>query len=167
MRKYNKKYKKYQTSSLLKRSNKIKPKERGFITNWLNSKKLSRILKTILSILTKDCKNKSKIKKKEFKRKYKKRKKLCYRPKNKKDTRKDVSNVVLDNIFLENVQLIKVEDSVISVDLQIIITEIVQSRLMILLTAFTVERKDILQDNVPIIRKVCTEKEVHALAVVQ
>jgi len=92
---------------------------------------------------------------------------LCYRPKNKKDTRKDVSNVVLDNIFLENVQLIKVEDSVISVDLQIIITEIVQSRLMILLTAFTVERKDILQDNVPIIRKVCTEKEVHALVVVQ
>lgn len=92
---------------------------------------------------------------------------MCYRPKNKKDTRKDVSNVVLDNIFLENVQLIKVEDSVISVDLQIIITEIVQSRLMILLTAFTVERKDILQDNVPIIRKVCTEKEVHALAVVQ
>lgn len=71
----------------------------------------------------------------------------------------------LDNIFSEIVQLTRVEDSVINADLQTITIETVQNKHMSLLTVSIAVRKDILQDNVPITRKVCIEKEVHALVV--
>lgn len=73
--------------------------------------------------------------------------------------------MVLDNIFLENAQQTKVEGSVINADLQTITIETVQNKPMSLLTVSIAVRKDILQDNVPITRKVCIEKEVHALVV--
>ena len=75
--------------------------------------------------------------------------------------------MVLDNIFLETAQLTRVEDSVTNVDLLIIIIETVQNRLMSLQTVSIVVRRDILQDNVQVMKKDCTEKEVHVLAVGQ
>lgn len=71
----------------------------------------------------------------------------------------------LDNIFSEIAQQTRVEDSVINVDLQTITIETVQNKHMNLLIVSIVVRKGILQDNVPIMRRVCIEKEVHALVV--
>ena len=134
--------------------------------NWLNSKRHLRIHKITSLILKKNFRNKKKKKKKEFKRKFRRRKKLFQKSKKKRDIQKDVSNVVLDNIFSETVQQTRVGDFVINAGLQTIIIEIVQNKHMNLLTVFIVERKDTLQDNVPITRRDYTEKEVLALAVV-
>lgn len=59
------------------------------------------------------------------------------------------------------------EDSVINVDPQNIIIKTAKKKRMILLTVFTVVKKDILQENALITKRDCTEKEVHALAAVQ
>ena len=133
--------------------------------NYHNLKKPNKIHKTILLIQLNKWKKYKNKNKKEYIKKCKRKNKSYYQPKNKKDIKKDASNVDPDNIFSVTVLLIKEEDFATSVALANIIIKIAKNKLINLLIVFIVVKKDILLENAQIIKKGFIEKEDHVLDV--
>jgi hypothetical protein len=86
-------------------------------------------------------------------------------PKRKSVTKKDVSSADPESIYLVTVLPTKVEDFVTSVARQNIIIVIVKSNLISWLIVSTAVKRATLPESVQPTKKVCIEKEAHALGV--